>query len=103
MGLAVIAVIVPMAACTQLAVRSVSPDPNRPFYELRGPDLLALKLEASRLCPAGFVVQRQWESSQRLEGNGWPARWWNKAMSGLDDDGVRAELTVACKIAAPAV
>jgi len=68
-------------------------------YELRGPDLLGLQMEASRLCPQGFEVQRQWARHDRLEGYGLASRWMNKAADALDDDENQAEMTIACKMA----
>jgi hypothetical protein len=86
-----------LSACTHLDVRLVSPDPKRPVYELRGPDLLGLQLEAARLCPQGYEVLRQWARNDRLEGYGFASRWLNKAADALDDEENQAEMSIACK------
>ncbi len=90
-----------LQACTHLESRLISPDPARPSYELHGPNLLALKLEAGRLCPAGYDITRQWERQQRVEELGFTTRWWNKAMSAFESDDHQAEMAVACQAARP--
>jgi hypothetical protein len=94
LGLAVAA-----AGCAQIQVSSVSPDPQRPVYELRGATLAHLQTEAASLCPHGFDVLRQSETDTKQPGGNVATRWWNQALTWVEDSNRQAQLAIACKAA----
>lgn len=86
-----------LAACAQVETQLSSPDPKRPFYELRGRDLASLKAEAARLCPQGYEATRQWQHAQQVQGPGPAPGWWNKLTAVFEEEDNQAIMAVACK------
>ena len=88
-----------LTACAQLEVSSLSTDPKRPVYELRGATLQQLQTDAARLCPQGFDVQRQTQADIRQPGGLKAIGWLNEAWSWLEDDRRQAQMVLSCKVA----
>ncbi len=89
-----------LCACAQVNVRSLGTAAGQPqAFELRSRTLVQLKAEATRLCPTGYQVLRQWHSTQRaeLEDN-----MLLKRVAQAQDfigagDAVQAQATIQCK------
>ncbi len=88
-----------LGACAQVNVRSLGTAGQPPAFELRSRTLAQLRVEATRLCPAGYQVLRQWHSTQRaeLEDN-----LLLKRVAQAQDfigagDAVQAQATIQCK------
>jgi hypothetical protein len=88
-----------VGCASSVDVRTVATaDPTLGAYELRGPTLAQLQLEAHRLCPQGTEVLRQWQRYQQASSVDTQSRqlfmsvpaWFSDAQQG-------AELMVVCK------
>lgn len=49
-------------------MRAIGTDTGSSAYDLSGTDLRTLSAEATRLCPRGHAVMRQWQSGGQLAG-----------------------------------
>lgn len=54
--------------CAGTQVRALGTDTGHSAYDLSGTDLRTLSAEATRLCPRGHAVLREWQSSGQLAG-----------------------------------
>ena len=59
-----------LGGCAGTQVRALATDSGHAAYDLRGTDLRSLSAEASRLCPQGHAVLRQWQSGGQIAGVG---------------------------------
>lgn len=57
-----------LGGCAGTQVRALGTDSGHSAYDLRGTDLRTLSAEATRLCPQGHAVLRQWQSGGQLAG-----------------------------------
>lgn len=66
----VVASLTGLAACSSVVVKGNSPPQTTPAFYLRGRSLVALKTEADRLCPHGYVATREWQSYEGPDHSG---------------------------------
>lgn len=59
-----------LQACSMVTVKANNPPATTPAYYLRGRNMPALKTEAARLCPYGFVATREWQSYEGPDHSG---------------------------------
>ncbi|HRI18898.1 MAG TPA: hypothetical protein PL196_10275 [Burkholderiaceae bacterium] len=59
-----------LAACSVVQVRGVGTNTGNAAYDLTGPSLQAVGAEATRLCPQGYAVMRQWQRGNAAAGQG---------------------------------
>ncbi len=89
-----------LGGCAQVNVRSLGTAAGQPqAFELRSRTLVQLSTEATRLCPTGYQVLRQWHSTQRAELADNPVL---KRVAQAQDfigagDAVQAQATIQCK------
>jgi len=86
------------SACSGPQVRSLANGTGPSAYELRGPSLAAIELEAARLCGKGYEVLRQSQRYAPPEGeDNATSQWLLQAgdwLSGMP--GNQAQATVVC-------
>lgn len=66
----VVASLAGLAACSSVVVKGNSAPQTTPAFYLRGRSLVALKTEADRLCPHGYVATREWQSYEGPDHSG---------------------------------
>lgn len=59
-----------LAACSSVVVKGNSAPQTTPAFYLRGRSLAALRTEAARLCPNGYVATREWQSYEGPDHSG---------------------------------
>ncbi len=67
-GMFVVCAAFALCACAGTQVRALGTDTGHSAYDLSGTDLRTLSAEATRLCPHGHAVLREWQSSGQLAG-----------------------------------
>ena len=92
-----------LTGCTVMAT-ATNPPQGTPSYTLHGRSAPALRAEADKLCPHGYVVTREWQHVEGADRSGNPAkalfaRLVDLGMPGGFDE---AQLDVQCKAPPPA-
>lgn len=87
-----------LAGCTVM-VTATHPPQAAPSYALHGRSAPALRAEADKRCPHGYVVLREWQHVESADRSGNPLKWLfasavDIAMPGVFDS---AQLDVQCK------
>lgn len=88
-----------LAGCAApVQVRHLSTGSPQSAFELRGPSLRELQIEADRLCPRGADVQRQSLRYERPENrDGLIRRWTQPAIDWVNPPDSEAQMMVVCK------
>ena len=88
-----------LGGCASVQVRSLGTNTGHAAYDLSGPDLGALTVEATRLCPQGHLALRQWGRSNRPVGESDPGTDWllRTAAFSYDLQPDQAQMSIACK------
>jgi hypothetical protein len=93
-----------LAGCTVM-VQATNPPQSTPSYYLHGRNAAALRSEADKLCPNGYVVTREWQHYEGADRSGFVLkRWFAQAVDWIGPPAFdEAQLDVQCKPAsAPA-
>ena len=90
-----------LAGCAGVQVQGVGTDSARSAYNLTGPDLGTLAVEATRLCPSGHQVLRQWQRYARPPGSDAVADsvQWSSVASAFSYDlpPPQAQMSIVCQ------
>jgi hypothetical protein len=88
-----------LAACASVQVRSVATNTGDLAFDLTGTSIAALTEQATRLCPQGYAVMRQWQRSNAPTGSAdAPPNWvLSTGLLSYDLQPDQAQMSVVCR------